>query len=159
MRSIVLMLACVLLASSLPEPADAQLKRRFTEASLQGSFAVVGTGGAHRAASVGTTRYDRRGRVTRSLVLNAPDGEGGRKTTKITATGTATVNADGTGFEKLTNTLPDGSTFTATFDFVITEAKANERSGARIATRLYLVQREPGIAADLVVFDLTRLSD
>jgi hypothetical protein len=53
--------------------------------------------------------------------------------------------------------LPDGSKLPFSFDFVITDAYASVPRRSPLATKLHMVQREPGIAAKLVVFDLTRL--
>lgn len=132
----------------------------FTEASLVGNYALVGIGGANRAASVGITSFDGAGTASRRLVLNEVDpGGDGRILLNIPATGTYTVNPDGTGTAEFLNELPDGQIVPFTFDFVITEARQRGRSVPHIALAIHMVQREPGIAASLVLFDLTRLPD
>ena len=136
----------------------------FTNASLSGSYALRGTGGANEAASVGVTVFDGAGRATRSLVLNQAAPEG-RQVIAITSTGTYTVNPDGTGTAVLANTLPGGSSVTFSFDFVITQVTDTVPRRpllwreSLLATEVFLMQREPGIAAQLVTFELTRLGD
>ena len=90
----------------------------FTNASLNGLYALRGTGGANEAASIGVTIFDGAGKATRSLVLNAAAPEG-REVITITSTGTYSVNPDGTGTALFANSLPDGSSVTFSFDFVI----------------------------------------
>jgi hypothetical protein len=129
----------------------------FTNGSLRGSYALVGVGGAHEAASVGVTRFDGAGSATRNLVLNEPDPSGdGRILLTIPATGTYEVNPDGTGTAEFLNELPDGSITPFTFDFVITEARPSP-GRPHLGLALHMVQREAGIAAKLVTFDLTLL--
>jgi hypothetical protein len=93
-------------------------------------------------------------------VLNEPDPSGtGRTLVSISATGTYTVNPDGTGTAELLNKLPDGTLIPFSFDFVITEARRGEHGRPHLGVALHMVQREAGIAATLVTFDLTRLPD
>ena len=136
----------------------------FANASLSGLYALRGTGGANEAASVGVTTFDGAGKATRSLVLNAAVPEG-RAISTITSTGTYSVNADGTGTAVFANTLPDSSTVTFSFDFVIRQVTAAVPGRpllwreSLLATDVFLMQREPGLAAQLVTFELTRLGD
>lgn len=130
----------------------------FSNRSLEGSYALVGVGGAHEAASVGVTRFDGAGRAWRNLVLNEVNASGdGRVLLTIPAKGSYRVNRDGTGTAELLNELPDGSIVPFTFDFVITEARRRPGGRSHLGLALHMVQREPGIAAKLVTFDLTRL--
>ena len=69
------------------------------------------------------------------------------------------MNDDGTGEAAFVNELPDGSQVPFSFDFVITEAERGGPGGSLEGAKLHMVQREPGIAAKLVVFDLSRLPD
>jgi len=55
------------------------------------------------------------------------------------------------------NELPDGSKVPFNFDFVITEARQGGARGALLAERVHMIQREPGIAAKVVIFELSRL--
>lgn len=139
--------------------AVAQGRADFDAASLSGSYALVGEGGTS-AASVGIVEFDGAGGATRSLTLNEADvGGAGRLIVEITGSGEYAVNADGTGTASFVNDLPDGSQVTFSFDFVITEARPGRAKGALLGTRLRMLQRESGIAAQLVVFDLSRLRD
>lgn len=45
------------------------------------------------------------------------------------------------------------------FDFVITEARRGGAHGSLLAEKVHMVQREAGIAAKLVIFELSRLAD
>jgi len=135
----------------------------FGPASLRGSYALRGMGGPNEAASVGVTRFDGTGRATRSLVLNSALPPDSRQVIPIASKGTYTVNPDGTGTAIFDNFLPNGSTTTFSFDFVITRAlEGTSRDSfvwrdSLVGTEVFMVQREPGIAAQLVTFDLTRL--
>ena len=159
-------LCCVVgagLTLMVRQNASATGRPGFSVASLRGSYALHGVGGANEAASVGITVFDGAGTATRSLVLNAALPPDGRQLIPITSSGTYTVNPDGTGTAAFENALPNGSTTTFSFDFVITHAlEATSRDSfvwrdALVATEVFMVQREPGIAAQLVTFDLTRL--
>jgi hypothetical protein len=158
-RAALLVVAALALAGGLLSSEGASHRRgAFTNRSLIGAYALVGVGGSHDAASVGVTRFDGNGRASRNLVLNEPDPSGtGRMLVSISATGTYTVNPDGTGTAELLNELPDGTLIPFTFDFVITEARPGAHGPPHLGLALHMVQREPGIAATLVTFDLTRL--
>jgi hypothetical protein len=131
----------------------------FTNASLQGQYALVGIGDGHVAASVGVNSYDGKGNAQGGLTLNTPGTGQTRTIVKLTSVGTYTVNADGTGTATMTMTLPDGKTFSENFDFVITEATLDLASATKRATEVFLVQREPGIAVKLVTFVLKGLPE
>ena len=144
--------------------AAAGARPGFSNASLDGLYALRGTGGDNEAASIGVTIFDGAGKATRSLVLNAAAPEG-REVITITSTGTYSVNPDGTGTALFANSLPDGSSVTFSFDFVIRQAADTVPRRpllwreSLLATEVFLMQREPGIAAQLVTFELTRLGD
>ena len=157
-----LLFMCVLtLSLFFFREAQGQQRGNFTKASLDGQFALVGTGGDHTAASVGIETYDGRGNVTRSLVLNELDADHKRKVVTINGQGTYHVQPNGMGIATIVNTLPNGSTFTSHLDFVITQATTTttNTSDVKRATALFAILREPGIAAPLVTFTLTRLPD
>jgi hypothetical protein len=139
-------------------PAYGQQQRPFSNASLHGQYALVGTGGNHRAASVGIETYDGQGNVARSLVLNERDAEQKRQVVTITGQGTYQVQPNGMGTTTIVNTLPSGSTFTSHLDFVITQAMVTDQE-EKVATEVFAILREAGIAAPLVTFVLTRLPD
>jgi hypothetical protein len=134
-----------------------QQERFFSEASLHGQYALVGTGGDHTAASVGIDTYDGQGNVSRTLVLNESGADHLRQVVNITGQGTYRVQPNGMGTATIINTLPDGSTFTSHLDFVITRAHIADASDDKAATEVFAILRETGIAAPLVTFVLTRL--
>ncbi|HEY7709214.1 MAG TPA: hypothetical protein VIG57_04185 [Candidatus Entotheonella sp.] len=150
----------VLMLSLLPcRQAQSQPQTPFTDASLQGHYALVGTGGNHTAASVGIEIYDGQGNVTRTLVLNEREADHTRKVVRITGQGTYRVQPNGMGTATIVNTLPDGSTFTSHLDFVITQATPASTHDEKVATEVFAILQETGIAAPLVTFVLTRLPD
>lgn len=159
-------MCCVVLAGLAVvarQDVSASGRPGFGPASLRGSYALRGAGGPSEAASVGVTTFDGAGTATRSLILNSPLPPDSRKLIPITSEGTYSVNSDGTGTAIFENLLPDGSTTTFSFDFVVIRAlEGTSRDSfvwrdSLIATEVFMVQREPGIAAQLVTFDLTRL--
>jgi hypothetical protein len=131
---------------------------RFRESSLFGTFAAVGAGDGHTSSSVGTVTYDGAGNVTRSVVVNAPDGSGGRRLLTFESEGTYEVHPDGTGVVLLTNRIGNGSITEVTFDFVIQESEPNGRGGQRRVTKLFGVQREPGTTVNLVTTSETLIA-
>jgi hypothetical protein len=136
-----------------------QSQRPFTNASLHGQYAVVGTGGNHTAASIGIETYDGQGHVTRHLVLHERKADHTRPIVRITGQGTYRVQPNGRGTATIVNTLPDGSTFTSHVDFVMTPATRDSTRDEKGATALFAILRETGMAAPLVTFVLTRLPD
>jgi hypothetical protein len=144
-RGLAVALPCLLLALSA-----AGARSPFRNSSLFGTFAAVGAGDGHTSSSVGTVTYDGDGNVTRTLVVNAPDGSGGRRLLIFESTGVYQVRPDGTG-----DVFPDNQNSTrtsteVTFEFVIQESLPNGKGGQRRATRLFGVQREPGTTVSLV---------
>ncbi len=124
----------------------------FSVASLKGDYAVVnhyGDGG-NLALGIGTAQFDGTGNLQGTLLLNRPTPTGARELVPLTSTGTYTVNADGTGILLLTVTLPDGTTKSATEDFVI--AQTEEIRGILVATRIVDEQREPSLVLGNGVF-------
>jgi hypothetical protein len=144
--------------SLLLAAATASAATRFRESSLVGTFAAVGTGDDNVSVSVGTVTYDGAGNITRTILVNAPDGNGGRRLITFDAVGTYEVNPDGTGVIHITNRIGTGAVTENTFDFVIQESVPNGRGGQRRATRLYGVQREPGTTVNLVTSSETLIS-
>jgi hypothetical protein len=138
--------------------AAASAATRFRDSSLFGTYAAVGTGDDHVSASVGTATYDGAGNVTRRLLVNAPDGNGGRRLLTFESEGTYEVRPDGTGVVLLTTRIDGGATTEVTFDFVIQESAPNGKGGQRRATKLYGVQREPGTTVTLVTSSETLIA-
>lgn len=122
----------------------------FDRRNLRGTFSAVGAGDGHTSSSVGTVTYDGNGGVTRSLVVNAPDGGGGRRLLTFDSVGTYEVNGDGSGVIYFVNQLGDGSVTEVTFDFVIQDTTEVGKRGATRVSRLFAVQREPGTTVSLV---------
>ena len=106
----------------------------FTVASLQGSYAIVGTYGANVAIALGKRYMDGNCNLTGTFLVNEPvagSPTGARAIVTGTQAGTYTVNCDGTGV--ITRILTVGTTQTTQLDdFVITGAKI--RDGKLIAT-------------------------
>jgi hypothetical protein len=142
----VLAAAAVLLLAA----AGAHAGSGFRNSSLFGTFASIGAGDGHTSASLGTTTYDGQGGVTRSLVVNAPDGNGGRRLLTFEGTGVYEVHPDGTGVLSLTNVVNGTTTLEVTIDFVIQDSMAQGKGGQRRATKLYGIQREAGTTVSLV---------
>ena len=131
---------------------------RFRESSVIGTFAAVGEGDGATSRSVGTVTYDGEGNVTRSLIVNAPDGNGGRRLLVFESVGTYEINPDGTGTVSVTNQISNGTSNEVTFDIVIQESVANGKGGQRRATKLYGVQREGGTTVSLVTTSETLIA-
>jgi hypothetical protein len=151
--SVCLGIGLVLFAAS-----QAVAAARFRESSLFGTFAAVGIGDDHVSASVGTVTYDGAGNVRRSLLVNTPDGNGGRLLLAFQSEGTYEVRPDGTGVARVTSRASNGSVNEVTFDFVIQETQPNGRAGQRRATKLFSVQREPGTSVSLVTTSETLIA-
>ena len=115
----------------------------FTLASLEGTYAIVGTYGANVAIALGKRSLDGKGNLTGTFVLNEPTAgstTGARTLVTGTQMGTYTVNCDGTGV--ITRVLTAGTVQTTQEDdFVITGAE--EKDGELIATSIQDAQRTP----------------
>jgi hypothetical protein len=154
------MAGVVLSTHGVLEPESAPLQRGAGPAA-EAFYHCESTcaGGNHTAASVGIEIYDGQGNVTRSLVLNEREADHARKVVPITGQGTYRVQPNGMGTATIVNTQPDGSTFTSHLDFVITQATTAKTNGEKVATEVFAMLRETGVAASLVTFVLTRLPD
>ena len=145
-------------AAALLLAAAAASAARFRESSLVGTFAAVGEGDGATSRSVGTVTYDGEGNVTRSLIVNAPDGNGGRRLLVFESVGTYEINPDGTGTVSVTNQISNGTSNEVTFDIVIQESQPNGKGGQRRATKLSGVQREAGTTVGLVTTSETLMA-
>jgi hypothetical protein len=124
--------------------ANADEERCYTNASIHGTYAIVGTYGANVALARGVRHFDGEGNLTGTFTLNAPvDGSPTGARTIITGTqkGTYTVNCDGSGTITRTVTSSTGVVTTQTDNFLIT--KAAERDGHLLATGLEDMQQTP----------------
>jgi hypothetical protein len=135
--------------------ADAQTKC-YTLASLQGSYAVIGTYGANAAIALATRSYDGNGNLSGAFVVNEPTAgstTGARTIVTGTQAGTYTVNCDGTGqFKRILTT--NGVSTSQIDDFVITGAVV--QFGRLLATTIIDAQQVPSAIIAGGVF-LTRV--
>lgn len=105
--------------------ASAAAPECYTLSSLQGSYAVVNTYGAHVALGIQAEVLDGNGNLTRTGILNQPTAgstTGARTIVTVTSVGTYTVNCDGSGTIRRVITTSAGATAIATDDFLITES-------------------------------------
>jgi hypothetical protein len=140
----------------------------YTLVSLQGSYAVIVNYGANIALGLQAQFLDGNGNLTRTGVLNQPvagSTTGARTVGTVSATGTYTVNCDGTGTMTRIVTRPDGSTAPAVDDFIVTGATLTYL-GAKgwqfVATTIVDAQRDPSVILPGGVFVTrvhTRLPD
>jgi hypothetical protein len=131
----------------------------FTNASLQGIFAVtnVGIGGQTPEAGVAVLRFDGQGKLNGVNVQNLPgDSNTERRLVKVPVTGTYQVEEDGTGTGKITGQLADGSLIERHFDLVLARARATGRF--EVASKVFLMVRELSEPAkNLITFVATKL--
>ena len=149
-----LFMAPALLSAQSPQQRD------FSVASLDGCYGTREQGDASVAAGLGIVCYDGNGNTKRSLTVNAPDGQGGRRILKFESQGTYTVEPNGTGVATYVNTVPAPST--VTFDLVITGTQVAwlpRRGVWRIAAEVFGAQREAGLTVSLVTSLQKRISD
>jgi hypothetical protein len=136
----------------------------YTVASLKGTFAVVGTYGAHIAEALALRQFDGEGNLTGTFTLNEPDPAsttGGRKIVTGTQVGTYTINCDGTGVFTRTLTASTGTVTTQSDNFTITKS-IQFWNGQLVATALEDMQQTPSAIVAGGVFltrSYTRLPD
>lgn len=135
---------------------DKKSKASFGQSSLSGSYGTAGRANGYQSRSVGVANFDGRGGVTRTVRINANDGNGGRRLIDLSSVGTYSVNSDGTGVINFLNMNPDGSTSAVTYDFVIRTTESGGGKSKLLASSLEAVQQEPGVTASLVEESLTR---
>jgi hypothetical protein len=116
----------------------------YTLASIQRSWAVVGTYGANVAKAFGHRSVDANGTMTGDFVLNAlttGSTTGERTVSTGQQAGTYIINCDGTGIINRTTTSLLGIVVTTVDNFAITGAVVN--NGQLIATELTDAQQIP----------------
>lgn len=123
---------------------------QYSQASLSGNYARVGTYEGNIAANLGFVVFDGRGSAKGSATVNQPGPGGSRTIVKVSLDGTYLVNSDGTGTIQFTLTLPNGTTSDITEDFVIT--KSENRNGTLIATSIFEAQEQPSVVISGDVF-------
>src|SRR5262245_16819690 len=121
----------------------------YSQASLSGTYARVGTYEGNIAANLGVVVFDGQGTAKGSATVNQPGPGGSRKIVNVGLDGTYSVNSDGTGTIHFTITLPSG-TSDITEDFVIT--KSEIRNGTLIATSVFEAQEQPSVVISGDVF-------
>ena len=132
----------------------------FTVASLQGRYAYVNN--TEGVASFGPMSFDGRGGVTLSETVNLPCANPGqtcdRTIADVIATGTYTVNSDGTGVATFAFKFADGTPIgTEKYDFVINAATKQGRN--LLATQVFAADRSGGLNGQLVAPTWSRVSD
>ena len=132
----------------------------FTVASLQGRYAYVNN--TEGVASFGPMNFDGSGGVTLSEKVNLPCANPGqtcdRTIADVIATGTYTVNSDGTGVATFAFKFADGTPIgTEKYDFVINAATRKGRS--LLATQVFAADRSGGLQGQLVAPTWSRVSD
>jgi hypothetical protein len=140
-------LTALAIAAFLAAPTiTAQNTPCYTLESLQGAFAVVNNYGANVALGLQAEILDGKGNLKRTGINNQPTAgstTGQRTVSNVTSTGTYTVNCDGTGTIARLVTRADGSTASASDDFVVTQSI--ESYGRLIATTIVDAQRDPSV--------------
>ena len=132
----------------------------FTVASLQGHYAYVNN--TEGVASFGPMRFNGRGGVTLSETVNLPCANPGqtcdRTIADVIATGTYTVNSDGTGVATFAFKFADGTPIgTEKYDFVINATTKRVRN--LLATQVFAADRSGGLNGQLVAPNWSRVSD
>ena len=118
----------------------------YSQASLQGSYAVVVNYGANVAIGLQPESLDGKGNLTRAGINNQPTAgstTGQRTVANVTSKGTYIVNCNGTGTITRIVTRADGTTAPASDDFLVTRAIV--QNGQLIATTIVDAQRDPSV--------------
>jgi hypothetical protein len=155
---------CVCVAAALAvcavlcvSSAEAEEPSCYTSASVEGSWAIVGTYGANVAIALARRTIAEDGDFTGTFLVNGPTAgstNGARTITTGTQVGTYSINCDGTGTVTRTLTASNGVVTTQVDDLVIT--KAVREQGRLIATAFTDAQRTPSALVPGGIF-LTRV--
>lgn len=122
----------------------------YSQASLSGTYARVGTYQGSIATALGVIVFDGQGSVNGSATVIQPGPGGANTIVKIGLDGTYSVNSDGTGTIHFVVTVPNGTTSDVTEDFVITNSE--KRNGTLIATSIFEGQEQPSVVISGNVF-------
>ncbi len=126
----------------------------FTNASLKGSYVYINSSG--NVGSFGPITFDGSGKVKAALEISLPCTTPGQNCTRnivnSTGTGTYSVRPDGTGVASI-----NLSTGAVTYRFII--SKAEEENGRVVATQVFAVLQNGGLAGQLVTPTWMRRSD
>jgi hypothetical protein len=140
--------------------ANAQTPACYTNASLQGEYALVGTYGANVAIAFSKRYFDGNGNVTATFLVNEPTAgstTGARTLVTGSQIGTYTVNCDGTGQITTMLATSTGVAATQTYDLIITGAvvQGGGVDAVLLATALVDAQETPSAIVSGGIF-LTR---
>ncbi|HEX5411803.1 MAG TPA: hypothetical protein VFZ27_08060 [Terriglobia bacterium] len=122
---------------------EPQVHRDYSTASINGSYAFVGTYAGLIASSFGVVTFNGLGSAQGSVIVNQPNADGSRNVSTVGLTGTYFVNRDGTGTLSYLVTLADGHTANVTEDLLITKAETHR--GMLTATSFFEAQRQPSV--------------
>ena len=118
---------------------------RFTNASLNGNYAVfnIGRGGDSPQAGVSVARYDGKGTFSGVTIQDVPGPSFGERVfVRASFTGNYTINPDARGTGNINTTLPDGSKEEVNTALVITQTtKTNE---AEVAEEFSFMHEQVG---------------
>ena len=117
--------------------------RDYSTASINGSYAFVGTYAGLIASSFGVVTFNCLGSAQGSVIVNQPNADGSRNIVTVGLAGTYFVNRDGTGTLSYLVTFPDGHTANVTEDLLIT--KAETHGGMLVAISWFEAQRQPSV--------------
>jgi hypothetical protein len=139
------------------------ISEQFTNASLAGTYGLVGIGrgGQAQTASIGVLTFDGNGNVFGTGIANAPGTAfNQRLLVKASFQGTYTVDQNGSGYgsTKMISTMSDGSSSERETIFLIT--KAELVGNVKIAQELSLMQNTVDPASgSLIMYSATRHPD
>jgi hypothetical protein len=136
----------------------------YTLASLQGSYAIIGSYTGAIALAMGMEYFDGIGNFTRSATVNQPltgSTTGERTITSTSSVGTYAINCDGTGtYTRTVTNATTGVVSSTTSNFVITGAAV--KGGKFVATTWMDAQQVPStivLGGVFVYYVHTRLPD
>ena len=145
-------------------PQAAPPPQCYTEASLQGTYALIGNYAGGIGMAMAAEFIDGHGNMTRNAIVNQPlagSTTGERTITTTMSTGTYTINCDGTGVLHRTQTnVTTGAVSTNDSNIIITAAVV--KNGQLIATTIVSAQTTPSSIVAGGVFTsmvYTRLPD
>jgi hypothetical protein len=144
-------------ARPLDAPHTATNGGGFTNASVQGNYAMYGFAGANVGGVVGIVNFDGNGHYTGTYTGNFPGENKTRQVApSITNKGEYTVNPDGTGTIHEFETI-DGVTTEYLDDIVILDAEAI--GPYVVATEIFGLVRQADPSGEMLTLHLNRLPD
>jgi hypothetical protein len=158
MRNILKVLAGILaiLGIFTAQSAMAYSDGTFTNASLQGNYAYVNNSG--NVASLGPIAFDGNGKLTVDIIANLPCNDPILNCSRAindlppVLDGTYSVATDGTGVAEI-----PFSTGTVAYNFII--SKTEKKGRILLATQVFAVGQNGGLAGQLIAPTWSRISD